>query len=611
MRRLFVNAILTGVVPEGVLLKCGSEMDRVEVLPDGWLLVEDGIIAGFGPMGLDHSEDGIVAGFGPMGHDHSEDGTVTGYGSVSHDHSDEGVIAERHDRADNGVIAMSHSCVDHDLIAESHDRADNGVIAMSHSCVDHDLIAECHGRADHGALGREGAGAGRAGECAALPAADEIIDCRGAMLMPAFCDSHTHIVYAGSREGEFLDKINGLSYEQIASRGGGILNSAQRLHDTSEDELFAQAMERVAEMMRQGTGSIEIKSGYGLNPQDELKMLRVIDRIKRSAPALVRTTFLGAHAVGRGYSHSEYVSAVCDMMPEAASLADFVDIFCERGFFTTDDAERILACGGRCGLRGKIHANQLSCSGGVQVGVKCGALSVDHLEQTGPEEIAALLASLESWRAAGDGRSNAESCAADTESGRSFGGGRSNADLESGRATGNGRSAADISYGGHSAAAPETCGGASTSRNECDLGCGAFTSRNECGLCDGPTIATMLPGSSFFLGLPYGRGREFIDSGLPIALASDFNPGSAPSGDMRFVMALGCIKMKLTPERAFNAATLNGAYAMGVSRLAGSITPGKRADLILAHPGWNLTRIAYLHHTPFVRNIFIRGEKIL
>ena len=603
MRRLFVNAILTGVVPEGVLLKCGSEMDRVEVLPDGWLLVEDGIIAGFGPMGLDHSEDG----------------TVTGYGSVSHGHSDDGVIAECHDRADNGVIAMSHSCVDHDLIAESHDHSDNGLIAVS------------HGRADHGALGREGAGAGRAGECAALPAADEIIDCRGAMLMPAFCDSHTHIVYAGSREGEFLDKINGLSYEQIASRGGGILNSAQRLHDTSEDELYAQAMERVAEMMRQGTGSIEIKSGYGLNPQDELKMLRVIDRIKRSAPALVRTTFLGAHAVGRGYSHSEYVSAVCDMMPEAASLADFVDIFCERGFFTTDDAERILACGGRCGLRGKIHANQLSCSGGVQVGVKCGALSVDHLEQTGPEEIATLLASLESWRAAGGGRNAAESCAADLESGRSFGGGRCAVDLESGHATGDGRSAsescaadtesgrsfgggrsaADISYGGHSAAAPETCGGASTSRNECDLGCGAFTSRNECGLCDGPTIATMLPGSSFFLGLPYGRGREFIDSGLPIALASDFNPGSAPSGDMRFVMALGCIKMKLTPERAFNAATLNGAYAMGVSRLAGSITPGKRADLILAHPGWNLTRIAYLHHTPFVRNIFIRGEKIL
>ena len=600
MRRLFVNAILTGVVPEGVLLKCGSEMDRVEVLPDGWLLVEDGIIAGFGPMGLDHSEEGIVAGFGPMGLDHSEDGNVTGYGSVSHGHSDDGVIAECHDRADNGAIAVSHG------------RADNG------------LIAECHGRADHGALGREGAGIGRAGECAALPAADEIIDCRGAMLMPAFCDSYTHIVYAGSREGEFLDKINGLSYEQIASRGGGILNSAQRLHDTSEDELYAQAMERVAEMMRQGTGSIEIKSGYGLNPQDELKMLRVIDRIKRSAPALVRTTFLGAHAVGRGYSHSEYVSAVCDMMPEAASLADFVDIFCERGFFTTDDAERILACGGRCGLRGKIHANQLSCSGGVQVGVKCGALSVDHLEQTGPEEIATLLASLESWRAAGGGRSNAESCAADTESGRSFGGGRSAADLESGRATGDGRSAADISYGGHSAAAPETCdgastfrdgsdlgGAASTSRNECGPGCGAFTSRNECGLCDGPTIATMLPGSSFFLGLPYGRGREFIDSGLPIALASDFNPGSAPSGDMRFVMALGCIKMKLTPERAFNASTLNGAYAMGVSRLAGSITPGKRADLILAHPGWNLTRIAYLHHTPFVRNIFIRGEKIL
>lgn len=566
MRRLFVNAILTGVVPEGVLLKCGSEMDRVEVLPDGWLLVEDGIIAGFGPMELDHSENGIVAGCG----------------------------SPSHGRAENDAIAESH---DHSVIAESHGRADHGDIGMCHDHSDNGAIAISHGRADNGALGREGAGAGRAGECAALPAADEIIDCRGAMLMPAFCDSHTHIVYAGSREGEFLDKIGGLSYEQIASRGGGILNSAQRLHDTSEDELFAQAMERVAEMMRQGTGSIEIKSGYGLNPQDELKMLRVIDRIKRSAPALVRTTFLGAHAVGRGYSHSEYVSAVCDMMPEAASLADFVDIFCERGFFTTDDAERILACGGRCGLRGKIHANQLSCSGGVQVGVKCGALSVDHLEQTGPEEIAALLASLESWRASGCGHSNAESCAADLESWCTFGDGPSNA---------------DISYGDHSAAAPEPCGAASTSRDGGDHGCRAFTSRDKCDPgCGGPTIATMLPGSSFFLGLPYGRGREFIDSGLPIALASDFNPGSAPSGDMRFVMTLGCIKMKLTPERAFNATTLNGAYAMGVSRLAGSITPGKRADLILAHPGWNLTRIAYLHHTPFVRNVFIHGEKIL
>ena len=470
MRRLFVNAVLTGVVPEGVLLKCGSEMDRVDVLPEAWLLIEDGIIVGFGAMG-------------------------------------------------RGTFVAGRNCTE----------------AAPHTTS----VLEREGE--------RGAGnAARAGEYPTLPAADEIIDCGGGLLMPAFCDSHTHIVYAGTREGEFLDKINGLSYEQIASKGGGIINSAQKLHDTSEDELYMQAMARVAEMMRQGTGSIEIKSGYGLNPPDELKMLRVIDRIKRTSPVLVRATFLGAHAVGPGYSHEEYVGAVCNMMPEAASLADFVDIFCERGFFTVDDAERILSCGERHGLRGKIHANQLSCSGGVQIGVRCGALSVDHLEQTGPDEIAALAGSLVSWRASGD------------------------------------RQAADCS----------------------DLNSG----RKAIG---GPTIATMLPGSSFFLGLPYGRGREFIDAGLPIAIASDFNPGSAPSGDMRFVMALGCIRMKLTPERAFNAATLNGAYAMGVSHLTGSITPGKRADLILTLPGWNLTRIAYLHHTPFVRSIFVCGEKIL
>ncbi len=546
MRRLFVNAILTGVVPEGVLLKCGHEMDSVESLSDAWLLVEDGIIAGFGTMCGVHSEGGIASGFGTMG------------------------------------VGRPVSCPEADGTASA-----------------------CEGKQSSG-------NAGRAGDCAALPAADEIIDCRGAMLLPAFCDSHTHIVYAGSREGEFLDKIGGLSYEQIASRGGGILNSAQRLHDTPEDELFSQAMERVAEMMRQGTGSIEIKSGYGLNPQDELKMLRVIDRIKRSAPALVRSTFLGAHAVGRGYSHSEYVSAVCDMMPEAASLADFVDIFCERGFFTTDDAERILALGERHGLRGKIHANQLSCSGGVQVGVKCGALSVDHLEQTGPEEIAALLASLESWRACGGDRNVLSPRVSDRNYWRSATGDSSSAAgadplfgaaaSRSGGAFGRQNGAAAGSTAGlqDGAAADSTAG--------LQDGAAAGTA---CDSAIGPTIATMLPGSSFFLGLPYGRGREFIDSGLPVALASDFNPGSAPSGDMRFVMALGCIKMKLTPVRAFNAATINGAYAMGVSRLAGSITPGKRADLILTLPGWNLTRIAYLHHTPFVRSIYIRGERIL
>ena len=357
------------------------------------------------------------------------------------------------------------------------------------------------------------AGFGKAG--GPMPEAGQVVDCQGGMLMPAFCDSHTHIVYAGSREAEFLDKINGLSYEQIAERGGGILNSADLLARTSEDELFSQAMERVHEICSQGTGAIEIKSGYGLTPEGELKMLRVIDRIKHSTPALVRSTFLGAHAVGRGYTHDEYVDAVCEMMPRAAQYADFVDVFCEKGFFSVDDTERVVRAGAACGLRPKIHANQLSVSGGVQAGVRLGALSVDHLEQTTEAEIDALRGSA--------------------------------------------------------------------------------------------TMATMLPGSSFFLRLPYGRGREFIDAGLGIALASDYNPGSSPSGDMRFVMALGCIRMRLTPERAFNAVTLNGAYAMGVSDVTGSITVGKRADLILTRPGWTLLKMAYLHQTPYLRQLWLAG----
>ena len=351
-----------------------------------------------------------------------------------------------------------------------------------------------------------------------LPHADETIDCAGGLLMPAFCDSHTHIVYAGSREGEFLDKINGLSYEQIAARGGGILNSADRLHETSEDELFAQAMERVHEMTAKGTGALEIKSGYGLNPADELKMLRVIERIKATTPALVKSTFLGAHAIGRGYTHEAYIQAVCEMMPEAAQYADFVDVFCDEGFFTPENTARILEAGKAAGLRPKIHANELAESGGVQVGVRYNALSVDHLERTGAAEIEAL------------------------------------------RGT--------------------------------------------------ETMPTMLPGSSFFLGIPYGRAKEFITEGLGVALASDYNPGSSPSGDMRFVMALGCIRMRLTPAQAFNAVTLNSAYAMGVSAETGSITPGKRADLILTAPGWNLTKIPYLHHTPFIRQVFLQGEAI-
>ena len=335
--------------------------------------------------------------------------------------------------------------------------------------------------------------------------------------MPAFCDSHTHIVYAGSREGEFLDKINGLSYEQIAARGGGILNSSDLLHRTSEDDLYAQALSRVNEMMAKGSAAIEIKSGYGLNPEDELKMLRVIHRIKQNAPALIRSTFLGAHAVGRGYTHQSYVQEVIDMMPQAAEYADFVDVFCDEGFFSPADTERILEQGARYGLRPKIHANELAVSGGVQVGVKHSALSVDHLERTGDEEIEALKGSA--------------------------------------------------------------------------------------------TMPTMLPGSSFFLGIPFARAKEFISAGLGVALASDYNPGSSPMGDMRFVMALGCIKMRLTPTQALNAVTLNGAYAMGANKETGSITVGKRADLILSEPGWTLTRIPYTFQTPFIRSVFIDGVR--
>ena len=347
---------------------------------------------------------------------------------------------------------------------------------------------------------------------------DAVVDAEGGLLIPAFCDSHTHIVYAGCRDGEFLDKIRGLSYEEIAARGGGILNSADLLHRTSEEELFRQSMERVSEMIAQGTGSLEIKSGYGLNPVDEMKMLRVIDRIKAASPALVRSTFLGAHAVGRDYTHEDYVAAVCRMMPEAARYADFVDIFCEAGFFSVEDAARVLEAGLRAGLRPKIHANQLAVSGGVQVGVKYHALSVDHLEKSGQAEIAALQGTA--------------------------------------------------------------------------------------------TMPTFLPGSAFFLRIPDGPARDYISAGLGVALASDYNPGSSPAGDMRWIWALGCIRMRLTPNEAFNAVTLNSAYAMGVSDQCGSITVGKRADLILTRPGWNLTKIPYLHHSPFIRQVYLQGKPV-
>ena len=355
------------------------------------------------------------------------------------------------------------------------------------------------------------------------PEAARIINAAGGYVMPSFCDSHSHIVYAGSRYGEFRDKIDGLTYEQIAARGGGILNSADLLHETSEEDLFRQSLERAVEVMNMGTGALEIKSGYGLNTEDELKMLRVIRRLRASLPMEIRATFLGAHAVGRAYTgrQGEYVDMVCrEMLPAVAAegLADFVDVFCDSGFFTPEETLQILDAAQAYGLRGKIHANELAVSGGVQAGVSRGALSVDHLERTTDAET----------------------------------------DILKGTAT----------------------------------------------------MPTMLPGASFFSNLPYGRAKDYIRAGLGVALASDYNPGSSPSGDMRFVMALGCIKMKLTPEEAFNACTLNGAYAMGISRLTGSVTAGKLADLIITRPLPDLAFIPYSHHTPFISRIILKGKEL-
>ena len=351
----------------------------------------------------------------------------------------------------------------------------------------------------------------------------DVIDADGGFVLPAFCDSHSHIVFAGTREQEFLDKIKGLSYAEIAAHGGGILNSADLLHNTSEDELYRQAMERVNEMIAKGTGAIEIKSGYGLTTQDELKILRVIKRIRENSPAIIKSTFLGAHAVGRAFTgrQSEYVDHVCnEMIPAVAAenLADFVDVFCEEGFFTTEETDRILTAGEQYGMRVKLHANQLALSGGVQVGVKHNALSVDHLESTTDEEIRVL--------------------------------------------------------------------------------------KDSC------TMPTMLPGASFFLRMQYGKALDFINSGLGIALASDYNPGSSPCGDMRFVMSLGCIQMRLTPIQALNACTLNSAYAMGISDIAGSITAGKLANLIITKRIPSLTWIPYCYQTPFIDRVILRGRTV-
>lgn len=348
---------------------------------------------------------------------------------------------------------------------------------------------------------------------------DNIIDADGGMVLPSWCDSHTHIVFAGSREREFVDKINGLSYEEIARRGGGILNSADLLHSTSEDELYRQAMCRLNEVIRKGTGGIEIKSGYGLNIDDELKMLRVIQRMKETSKAKIVSTFLGAHAVARGMSQADYVRLIInEMIPEVGRqhLADFIDVFCDRGFFTPDETSRMLEAAAAWGMCPKIHADELASSGGVEVGVKHHALSVDHLESMTEEEIELL--------------------------------------------------------------------------------------------SDSNTMPTVLPGTSFFLNMPYGKGRKMIDAGLGIAIASDYNPGSTPSGDMKFVVSLACIKLRLLPNEAINAATINGAYAMGESAEYGSIAKGKVANFFITHPLPSLNFIPYAYTTPIIKTVVLNGE---
>ena len=349
------------------------------------------------------------------------------------------------------------------------------------------------------------------------------VDASGRMVFPSFCDSHTHIVYKGSREIEYNDKIKGLSYEEIAKRGGGILNSVQKLRKASEDELFDEAWQRLEEIISFGTGAVEIKSGYGLSTEDELKSLRVIRRLKEKSPLTIRATFLGAHGVPEEYKgrQGEYVDLIInEMIPMVAAedLADYIDVFCDRGFFTPEETERILMQGIKYGMRPKIHANELANSGGIQVGVKYNSLSVDHLEHTGPKEIECLLGS--------------------------------------------------------------------------------------------ETMPTFLPGAAFFLNMVYGPARQMIDAGLPVALASDYNPGSSPSGNMQFILSMGCVNYRMTCEESINATTLNTAYAMGVSQTHGSIAKGKVANFYITKPIPTIEFMPYSFGSNKVEQVFLNGKKV-
>ena len=361
------------------------------------------------------------------------------------------------------------------------------------------------------------------GEMSTLPhfSCPHVIDAKNQFVFPSFIDSHTHLVFADSREEEFVMKIKGLSYQEIAARGGGILNSVNKLRELSEDELYDRTWPRVEEIIRTGTGAVEIKSGYGLTLKDEMKMLRVARRIGVESMLTVKTTFLGAHAIPSGMTRDAYVKQVIEeMIPAIAGekLADYVDVFCEEGFFTPADTVRVLEAGMKYGMKGRVHANQLGRSGGVQAGVRAGAITVDHLENIGDEEIEALIGS--------------------------------------------------------------------------------------------NTIPTALPGAAFFLRLPFPPARKILDAGLPLAIASDFNPGSAPSGNMPLMVSLACIGMRLTPEEAINATTINTAAALELLESHGSITIGKTANIFITKPMPSIAYLPYAFGSPMVDTVILRGKII-